>query len=381
MKKCKNPFIYGGKITGDAFCDRNQEITELIEDIRSRQHVIIYSQRRFGKTSLVLKVLEEVRGHGIIPVYVDLYPVSTVSEFIEEYAKAIARALTPYEKAVQLMRGLFTRLTLSMGVDGTGNPQWNVGFDRSRLSDSFEEVLFSLEHYLKKRKKFGVVVFDEFQQITELDGPKTERRLRSALQTHEKICYFFVGSKKHLLRDIFTSPNRPFYRSGKIFPLNRISTDEFTVFIKQKFERTEVSIEDDAVKLVLEATGSHPYYTQYLCHILYDLNEGPQIKAEDIPKAVDFLISRESGAYMNTWDLLTIRQRQALVALSETPSGVTPLGSETLRKHGMSQPAVMMRALNSLINKDLVDKESGRYEIVDVFFKKWIRSYIVQAQL
>ena len=84
---------------------------------------------------------------------------------------------------------------------------------------------------------------------------------------------------------------------------------------------------------------------------------------------------------MNTWDLLTIRQRQALVALSETPSGVTPLGSETLRKHGMSQPAVMMRALNSLINKELVDKESGRYEIVDVFFKKWIRSYIVQAQL
>ncbi len=62
MKKCKSPFIYGGKITGDAFCDRTQETDELIEDIRSRQHVIIYSQRRFGKTSLVLKVLEEARG-------------------------------------------------------------------------------------------------------------------------------------------------------------------------------------------------------------------------------------------------------------------------------------------------------------------------------
>jgi hypothetical protein len=45
----------------------------------------------------------------------------------------------------------------------------------------------------------------------------------------------------------------------------------------------------------------------------------------------------------------------------------------------MSQPAVMMRALNSLVEKDLVDKEEGSYQIIDVFFKRWIRTYISQT--
>ncbi|MBW1999485.1 MAG: ATP-binding protein, partial [Deltaproteobacteria bacterium] len=57
MKRFKNPFQYGGKVTGGNFWDREAEIRELLEDIRSRQHVIVFSQRRLGKTSLVHKVL------------------------------------------------------------------------------------------------------------------------------------------------------------------------------------------------------------------------------------------------------------------------------------------------------------------------------------
>ncbi len=41
MKDFKNPFIYGGRVSGDAFCNRESEIQELLEDIRGRQHVIL----------------------------------------------------------------------------------------------------------------------------------------------------------------------------------------------------------------------------------------------------------------------------------------------------------------------------------------------------
>jgi len=82
---------------------------------------------------------------------------------------------------------------------------------------------------------------------------------------------------------------------------------------------------------------------------------------------------------MNTWDLLTLRQRLALVSLAESNPGENPFRSEALQRFGMSQPAVMMRALNSLVEKDLVDKEDGSYQIIDVFFKRWIRTYISQT--
>jgi hypothetical protein len=376
MRDFKNPFIYGGRVSGDAFCNRESEIRELLEDIRGRQHVIIYSQRRFGKTSLVWKILEETQKEGIIPVYADLYPISTLGEFIEEYAKAIARTLSMHEKAKRLMRELFSRLHLSMGIDTAGNPQWSVGFDRSRESETFDEVVSSMENYLKRKGKYGVVVFDEFQQITETNGEKTERRLRSAIQTHERVSYLFVGSKRHLLLDLFSNPNRPFYRSGKTFPLEKIDLDHLQGFIKKRYNGAGVDIDQKTLELIVETTECHPYYTQYLCHVLYDIMEKRRIRTGDVPKAIDLLLSRESTAYMNTWDLLTHRQKQALVALSETGPGESPFRPEILRRFNISQPAVMLRALGSLVDKDLVDREGGRYDIIDLFFKRWIKTYI-----
>jgi AAA+ ATPase superfamily predicted ATPase len=87
MAKARNPFTYGGRVTGDAFCDRQKELEELLSDIKARQHLILFSQRRFGKTSLVWKLLAEARKNGIIPVYVDLYPVSSLAEFIDVFFK------------------------------------------------------------------------------------------------------------------------------------------------------------------------------------------------------------------------------------------------------------------------------------------------------
>jgi hypothetical protein len=140
-----------------------------------------------------------------------------------------------------------------------------------------------------------------------------------------------------------------------------------------------MAISDKALNAMLEATETHPYYTQYLCHILYDLAEENRVREDDVPKALDLLITREATAYMNTWDLLTLRQRQALMCLAETKPSESPFRLEALQRFGMSQPAVMMRALNSLLEKDFVDKENGAYEIIDVFFKRWVRTYISQT--
>ena len=55
----KNPFVYGETVSGDNFCDRAQETRELVTDIKNGQNVIIFSPRRYGKTTLANKVLDE----------------------------------------------------------------------------------------------------------------------------------------------------------------------------------------------------------------------------------------------------------------------------------------------------------------------------------
>jgi len=53
----KNPFVYGETVSGDNFCDRSLETKELVTDVKNGQNVIIFSPRRYGKTSLIKQVL------------------------------------------------------------------------------------------------------------------------------------------------------------------------------------------------------------------------------------------------------------------------------------------------------------------------------------
>ena len=61
----ENPFVYGKVARGEFFADRESESEELMADIASGQSVIIFSPRRYGKTSLILEVLDRARGEEI----------------------------------------------------------------------------------------------------------------------------------------------------------------------------------------------------------------------------------------------------------------------------------------------------------------------------
>ena len=54
----RNLSVYGETVTGDNFCNRVQEINELVNDIENGTNVIIFSPRRYGKTSLINQVLD-----------------------------------------------------------------------------------------------------------------------------------------------------------------------------------------------------------------------------------------------------------------------------------------------------------------------------------
>ena len=80
----KNPFAYGKEVSGENFCNRKEEIKELSQDVNNSQNVIIFSQRRFGKTSLIKEVLRRCKAKGVIVVYVDLYSVLTEEDFVQD---------------------------------------------------------------------------------------------------------------------------------------------------------------------------------------------------------------------------------------------------------------------------------------------------------
>ena len=68
MTKNINPFIVTGKIPKAYFCDRDAESAQLIRFLGSQENVVLMSQRRMGKTKLVLEYDLLTRRDGLYTI-------------------------------------------------------------------------------------------------------------------------------------------------------------------------------------------------------------------------------------------------------------------------------------------------------------------------
>lgn len=66
-----NPFQFGGVVSGDAFCNREKEQADLLRAMENSEKMFVFSERRYGKTSLVRAVLRRLRRNAMsVPMWI-----------------------------------------------------------------------------------------------------------------------------------------------------------------------------------------------------------------------------------------------------------------------------------------------------------------------
>ena len=104
----RNPFEYGGVVSGDAFCNRQQELAALRRAMENAEKLFVFSERRYGKTSLVRKALGKLPKKGWLCAYVDLWPTDSEATFVTAVAKAITESMsTSVNKLLETARKFF----------------------------------------------------------------------------------------------------------------------------------------------------------------------------------------------------------------------------------------------------------------------------------
>lgn len=371
-----NPFVYGEKVSGENFCNRQQEIKELISEISSGQNLMIYSPRRYGKTSLISIVLKKVEEKGLIPLYIDLYPVMSNEDFVRISLKYLSLVLSLTSKnLLKKMKTFFKRISpsLNLTVSEDGTPSLGINFAKTETLPAVEDIFNGFCDFVKEKKKRGVVVFDEFQQVGELEDTRIEKTLRGIIQNHREISYVFMGSKRHLIYDMFNNPGRPFYKSSAHYPLKRIDPKEFSVFIREKFLKSNLAIDEATAEYIVNSAETHPHYTQLLAHMVWEYASAPgPIGIEQVDQAVDRILEREETAFSNLWDNLTLQQRKLLLSLSLKKGSDKIFSAEYIKQFNLSSVGTVQRGIKSLLNKGIIDKNGESIEINDVFLKLWL---------
>ena len=370
----RNPFVYGKTVSGEQFCNRDKEVKELVAEITNCQNIIIFSPRRYGKTSLIKRVLGKVKARGILTFYIDLYPAINKQKFIEIYASAISSGISgSFKQIAEKIKEYLPRIIPKVVMDGQ-SVHFEFEFDRvTNISPHIDDLLEAVKKIADRQNKSAVVVFDEFQEITNFKDNEIERKMRSVFQNHRNVSYIFMGSKTHLMREIFNNPKRPFYKSGRHFPLQKINRNEFGKFSKQKFAAGGISIGENETASIVAATECHPYYFQMLCNILWEIcQEHGLITQDHIKEAIDILIAREASIYIAILEALTSKQKNLLAALAEEKYPEV-FGKKFLSKYMLGTSSSIQKAMKKLLEKDLIQQENGSYVIVDLFFKKWLQ--------
>ena len=376
----ENPFYYGTTVSGKSFTNRKREIKDILADIKSGQNLFIYSPRRYGKTSLIKVVLGKLKKERFATIYLDFYQIYSKERFIDLYSKAIANVTTSkIEKIIDFFKKNVKNVIPSITIDENGKPKLQLEYSnrKSTISNLLEDVYQLPQRLAVEKKKQVVVVFDEFQEISNLDGEQFEKELRSNIQHHEKISYVFMGSKTHILLNMFNDKNRAFYKIGKMFYLSKLPKMDLVSFILKRFTEGSYNINTDTAEEICNITKNHPYYTQMLCHEIWEICfDNKEVGERDLNIASDRIIKNQSELYLRIWDNLSIYQKELLIALIN--SGGESVFSEVYReKNRLPGASTVNKCISALREKGIVEKNKDIYEVPDMFLAKWLKSNIV----
>ncbi len=370
-----NPFNFGALALDDAFTDRKQEIAELRADVGNGQDVVVFAPRRYGKSSLVWRVTQELRRDKVLVASVDLMTTPTPARLAEKLARAIhddvASPLLRARERLRVFADLRVRPTITVDAE-TGA----VGFsfavtERGEDIDATIERLLELPAQLAAdRSRQVALVFDEFQEIVEIDR-RLPRLMRAVFQRQPEVGHVYLGSKRHMMRQIFNDENEPFWRSAKQVELGVIAPEHFSAFITRQFERTGRFIAADAVAAILESTGGHPYATQELCYFAWqDTPAEARAAVADIRAALAKVLRSEHAHFSLLWERASAVQRLVLEELAREAG--RPLSADYRLRHNLPGASTVQRAVETLERDELVARDRGQVRIVEPFLAAWL---------
>ena len=173
---------------------------------------------------------------------------------------------------------------------------------------------------------------------------------------------------------MFLDQSRPLYRSAAHYPLGAIATEHWLPFITSRFRKTKKKINKATTIQLCEQTEGHPFYTQHLCHVLWSMTAvGEEVQPEQIDAAVTELLRRESHAYVTLWEMLTRNEQRLLRGLANSEPPIKPFSAAFTREFGLRSASNSQRASESLLQKDIIDREEQSFVITDRFLRLWIQ--------
>ena len=360
----KNPFKFGTVVEEEYFTDRQEELQYICRVMDSENHLALISPRRFGKSSLVLKAVKQLKRPFIM---LNMQSITNTKELSNRILESVLK-LYPMKNLKVLLRNFRIVPTISTNpmsdsIEVSFNP-----FSKENNDMILEDVL-QLVNEVSTEKKRVILIFDEFQEIKEIEKG-LDKKLRGILQLQNNVNCIFLGSQESMMEEIFNDKKSPFYHFGLIMQLKRIPEDDFFQFLNERFNKITSQSESISHE-ILQVTHCHPYYTQQLAFQTWDAIQYQKIGNNVISQAIGQLVQMHDLDFERFWINLSMTDRNTLMQLAQNKNPLTQRELPT---------STSFSSLKRLTKNGYVIK-TNTYEIEDPFFQRWMQQNLLQSKI
>lgn len=369
-----NPFQYSEPALPKRFCNRTEELKDLKNFIKTGNRVVLVSERKLGKTSLIKRLLSTLPQKDYVGVYIDLWGTFDQNSFIKAYASAFAEhQAAEQSRVLRFLKQYIQQLIPSVRLTSSGHIELQLE-NRSQQAtmQDIEAVLQMPQALAEKIKKRVVVAIDEFQTVAHYHDDRLERHFRSASQFHDKVSYIYSGTNNLKMEDLFNHPERALYKSAVYYPLSAIPESHWRAFIRETFKLGQREVDKAALKRLSHFTEGNPFYNQFVCFVLWEQTEpGDVVTAEKVQEAIEIIITREDFRFCGIWELLTQIQKRVLLGLAKKPS-IAPFSKSFAEATSVASVSSVQSAFEQMMSRGILVRQQGQFSFSDIFFRTWL---------
>lgn len=376
MKK----FVFDVVLDEENICNLHQDRELLIKGVHEGKRVVFYGRRNTGKTSLVKSIVipayQSAHKKGLV-VFVDLMGVKTMPQLGKRFCVAFEQGIAHVKPAQnfiaqlgKVIKGIRPNFTLD---PITGVPTFSLGLSDDKHVLDLRELFKQIGLY--HQKNAALVVMDEFQDIHSID--EAAGLLRDALQNlPADLPVLVLGSKKHLLSEIFSDPKAPLAGWGTYHEISSISAEDYHEYILERFKPHGLNLTVEDTRFILELLQNVPEAVNILCDQIlrrYAGTASPLIR-QKILEALRQSVEERQGFFEERLLRFTEKERRFLVTLAKREPEAFPNGKEFLRTVNLS-PGGNRPILQRLESEAVIYKTTAGYVLSDPILANYLRIY------
>jgi hypothetical protein len=361
-----NPFHFSGPLSPEEMIDRDPEADDLLALAEGGHSFRLVGPRRYGKTTLLRRVLGAADRQGMVPVLVDLQDVLSIAEIVVRIERGYERLKGPIRRTVE---NLFRSWNIGLSLGGGG---FTATLQRNPNVDA-ESVLLRLlelpEALFNREGTTSLIVFDEIQDVLAVAG--ADGKIRSVIQHQtDAATYAFAGSAPGVMEQLFADPKRPLLDQAVPKHLAPLPLDDVARYVGNRFEHSRRDV-GNALAPLLEFSRGHPQRSMMLAHYLWDNTaQGTEADEGAWVSALDRASKDTANLMRAIWRAMPLNERRVSRALAVAN---TPLHSEeTAAAVGIKRSSIG-KALESLVDNADVIYEDREPRLTDPMFELWLQ--------